>query len=51
MISNRRQFFINGILLSLVSLAIRGIGMAFNSYVTRTVGAEGIGLFTLVTSI
>ena len=51
MSSNRKQFFINGILLSLVALAIRGIGMAFNSYLTRSVGAEGIGLYTLVTSV
>ena len=49
--SRRRRFFINGILLTAVGLAIRSVSMTFNSYVTRFVGAEGIGLFTLIMNI
>lgn len=49
--SNRKRFFYNGILLTVVGLAVRSVGMAFNSYITRTVGAEGIGLFTLIMTV
>ena len=49
--SRRRRFFLNGILLTVVGLAIRSVSIAFNSYITKTVGAEGIGLFTLIMNI
>lgn len=49
--SRRRRFFLNGILLTVVGLAIRSVSIAFNSYITRVVGAEGIGLFTLIMNI
>lgn len=49
--SRRRKFFMNGILLTIVGLAIRSVTIAFNSYITKTVGAEGIGLFTLIMNI
>jgi len=49
--NRRRQFFLNGILLTIVGLAIRSVSIAFNSYITRSVGAEGIGLFTLIMNI
>lgn len=49
--SRRRQFFINGILLTVVGLSIRSVSLAFNSFITRAVGAEGIGLFTLIMNI
>jgi len=49
--SRRRRFFINGILLTVVGLAIRSVSIAFNSYITKAVGAEGIGLFTLIMNI
>lgn len=49
--TRRRRFFINGILLTVVGLAIRSVSIAFNSYVTKMVGAEGIGLFTLIMNI
>ncbi|MBQ8689634.1 MAG: oligosaccharide flippase family protein [Clostridia bacterium] len=51
MSSNRKRFFYNGILLTAVALAVRSVGMLFNSYITRTVGAEGIGLFTLIMTV
>ena len=49
--SRRRKFFLNGILLTVVGLAIRSVTIAFNSYITKTVGAEGIGLFTLIMNL
>lgn len=49
--SRRRRFFINGILLTVVGLSIRSVSIAFNSFITRAVGAEGIGLFTLLMNI
>ena len=49
--SRRRRFFINGILLTVVGLAVRSVSIAFNSYITKAVGAEGIGLFTLIMNI
>ena len=49
--SSRKRFFYNGILLTVVGLAVRSVAMAFNSFITRTVGAEGIGLFTLIMTV
>ena len=49
--NRRKQFFLNGILLTIVGLAIRSVSIAFNSYITKAVGAEGIGLFTLIMNI
>ena len=49
--TNRQRFFANGILLAAVGLAIRSVSIIFNSFITRSVGAEGIGLFTLVMNV
>lgn len=49
--TNRRRFFYNGLLLTAVALAMRSVGMVFNAYITRTVGAEGIGLYTLIMTV
>ncbi len=49
--TNRRRFFINGLLLSAVGIAVRSAALLFNSFITHTVGAEGVGLFTLIGSI
>lgn len=51
MSENRKRFFKNGILLTAVGLAMRSVGMVFNSYVTKTVGAEGIGVYTLIMTV
>lgn len=45
------KFIVNGIILTAVSLLIRGVSVVFNVYVTNKIGAEGIGLFTLITSV
>lgn len=49
--TNRQKFFVNGILLTVVGLAVRGVSLAFNSYLTRIIGAEGMGLFTLIGTV
>lgn len=49
--TNRKRFFLNGILLTAVGLAIRSVSLGFNSYVTHKIGAEGIGLFTLIGTV
>lgn len=51
MTENRKRFILNGIMLSCVALIIRGVGMMLSSYITREVGAEGVGLYTLIMSV
>lgn len=48
---NRKRFFYNGLMLTATALAVRSVSMMFNSYVTRSVGAEGVGLFTLIMTV
>ena len=49
--TNRKRFFLNGLLLSAVGIAIRSVSLIFNSYITHSIGAEGIGLFTLIGTV
>ncbi len=51
MSDNRKKFLKNGLLLTAVGLAMRSVGMIFNSYITKTVGAEGIGIYTLIMTV
>ncbi len=46
-----RQFFLNGIIMTLTSLLLRSIGVAFNAFVSNKLGASGMGLFTLIMSV
>lgn len=46
-----KQFIFNGILLTATSLAMRGIGVSFNVYISNKVGAEAMGLFTLISTV
>ena len=45
-----KRYFYNAILLSLSALVMRSVAVAFNVYVTEKVGAEGMGILTLVGS-
>ncbi len=45
-----KRFFYNAILLSLSALLMRSVAVAFNVYITDKVGAEGMGILTLVGS-
>ena len=49
--TNRKRFFLNGLLLTAVGIAIRSVSLGFSSFVTRSIGAEGIGLFTLIGTV
>jgi len=51
MTENRRRFFYNGFILTLVALAMRTVSLFFGAYVTRTVGEVGMGLYTLVSTV
>ena len=51
MSDNRKRFFKNGLMLTAVGLAMRSVGMVFNSYITKTLGAEGIGVYTLIMTV
>lgn len=46
-----KKFLINGLVLTLTSLIMRSIAMVFNIYISNKIGAEAIGLFSLVMSI
>ena len=46
-----RRFFINGIILTATSLLLRGVGVAFGAFVTGKMGADGMGLYTLIMSV
>lgn len=46
-----KRFFKSGILLTLVGLAMRSVAMFFGAFISRTVGAEGTGLYTLIMTV
>ncbi len=46
-----KKFFINAILLSATGILIRLVGVSFNAFISVKVGAECMGLFTLVMSV
>lgn len=46
-----KKFIFNGLLLTSVSLLMRGVGVSFNVYISNTVGAEAMGLFTLISTV
>ncbi|MBQ7847975.1 MAG: polysaccharide biosynthesis C-terminal domain-containing protein [Clostridia bacterium] len=46
-----KQFIINGLAVSGVALFLRFVGMAFNVYVSSVLGAQGMGLLSLVNSV
>ena len=46
-----KKFIKDAVMLSLVSVFMRAVGVSFNAYVNRKIGAESMGLFTLVMSV
>ncbi len=48
---NAKRFFSNGLLLTAVGLAMRTVALFFNAFITRAVGAEGVGLYTVVMTV
>lgn len=48
---NRKRFFYNGIMLTAVGIAMRTVALLFNAFVTQKIGAEGMGLYTIVMTV
>lgn len=48
---NITRFLKNAIILTCTSLLMRGIAVAFNVYISNKVGAEAIGLYSLLSSV
>ena len=46
-----RRFMLNGILMAGVTLAMRFVAVALNVYVSNSIGAVAMGLFTLITTV
>ena len=50
-INRFKQYFINGLLLSSAAILMRSVAVAFNVYVSSKVGAEGMGLLNLTSTV
>ena len=48
---HRYRFIMNGVVLALAGIIIRTIAVSFNGYISRRIGAEGMGLYSLVMSV
>jgi stage V sporulation protein B len=48
---DRKVFLKNTAILTGASLALRGIGMAFRVYLAAQIGAQGMGLYQLITTV
>lgn len=46
-----KKYLASGVLMTCVSLALRGLSVAFNAYISRAIGAEALGLYTLLGSV
>ena len=46
-----KKYLANGALMTTVALALRGLAVAFNAYVSQKIGAEALGLYTLLGSV
>ncbi len=51
MSERRKKFFINGVILAIVGIFGRSVGLFFSSYISKTIGAEGMGLFGLISIV
>lgn len=49
--SSKIRFFKSGMMLTAVALAMRTVSLFFGAFVSRTVGAEGVGIYTLVMTV
>lgn len=50
-IQKTRRFFFNAAMMAAVQIFLRGASVSFNAYISARVGAEGMGLITLVMSV
>ena len=49
--SAKRRFIYNGIVLTLVGFAMRGVALFLSAYISGAIGAEGIGLQGLIATV
>ena len=49
--TNRTRFLINGLLLTLVGFTMRGVALFLGAYVSGVIGAEGVGLQSLIGTV
>ena len=49
--SAKRKFIYNGIVLTLVGFAMRGVALFLGAYISSEIGAEGIGLQGLIATV
>ena len=47
----KAKFFKRGLMLTAVALAMRTVGMFFGAYISGKVGAEGVGLYTVIMTV
>ncbi|MEG0693819.1 MAG: oligosaccharide flippase family protein, partial [Oscillospiraceae bacterium] len=47
----KRRFIHNALMLTMISLLLRGVGTWFTIYISNRIGSEGIGLYQLTSSI
>lgn len=50
-INRLQKYFFNGMLLSVVAILMRTVSVSFNVYVSSKVGAEGMGLLNLTSTV
>ena len=48
---NRKKFYINGFMLTVVALSLKTVALFWGAYVTRVIGAEGVGLNALTMTV
>lgn len=49
--SSGRRFILNGVVLALSGIIFRTVAVSFNAYISARIGAEGMGLYSLVMSV
>ena len=49
--TERKKFFYNATLLTIVALTIKTVNLAFSAFISRKIGAEALGLYTLIGTI
>ena len=46
-----KKYLANGALMTAVALTLRGLSVVFNAYISKKIGAEALGLYTLLGSV
>lgn len=49
--SGKKRFFRDGAMLTIVALSSRSVSMIFSSFLAKSVGSVGVGLFTLIMTV